>query len=144
VSEEQVWEGGPSQWINLGPYVVCVLLCWLIVPVGIGISLWLRTRCTRYALTTERLRISTGVFTRTVEEIELYRVRDTSLVEPLLYRLFGLATILITTSDYSAPHVRLVGVPDGEAVREALRRHVEASRQRQGVRDIEMTDIHRH
>lgn len=144
MSEEQVWEGGPSQWVNLGPYIFCVLFCWLVVPIFIGLWLWLQVRCTRYTLTTERLRISTGVFTRTVEELELYRVHDSSLVEPLLYRLVGLATILITTSDYSAPHVRLVGVADGEAVREALRKHVEACRQRQGVRDIEISNLHRH
>jgi uncharacterized membrane protein YdbT with pleckstrin-like domain len=138
VSEEQVWEGSPSQAVNLGLFVVCILTCWLVVPVLYAVWRWLQTRCTRFSLTSERLRITTGVLTRRTEEVELYRVKDTALTEPLFLRLFGLGTVEIATTDTSAPQVTLLAIAGAKEVREKIRMHVELSRRRRGVRDVEV------
>src|SRR3712207_3533304 len=53
---------------------------WLIAAVWVGSALvalgqYLRLRTTRYHLTTERLRITTGLLSTRTEELELRRVR---------------------------------------------------------------------
>jgi uncharacterized membrane protein YdbT with pleckstrin-like domain len=141
VSEEQVWEGSPSQVRNLGFYVVCALTCWLVVPIFLALWRWMETRCIRFTLTSERLKMASGVFTRRTDEVELYRVKDTALTEPFFLRLFGLGTIELTTTDATTPVVVLPAIAEAGQVRERIRTHVELSRQRRGVRDVEVEHI---
>jgi len=56
-------------------------------------------KATRYEVTTQRVRIRRGIATKRTDEVELYRADDTSLIEPLPMRLFGLGTIEIRTND---------------------------------------------
>lgn len=135
--ETSVWKGSPSQAINFGTYTLCVLLCWMIVPIFIFIWKWMEVRATVYELTTERLKMSSGLFTKRTEEIELYRVRDISLVEPFWYRLFGAGNITLLTADVSTPDVVLEAVPGPQELREHLRQCVEGVRERKRVRNVE-------
>lgn len=135
--ETLVWKGTPSQAINFGTYVVCVLLCWLVVPIFIFIWKWMEVRATVYELTTERLKMTSGLFTKKFEEIELYRVRDISMIQPFWYRLFGAGNITLLTADVSTPDVLLQAIPQPQEVREHLRQCVETVRQRKHVRAVE-------
>jgi len=137
MEERTVWKGSSSQVINLGTYLLCLLFVWLIVPLFIGIWKWIENRCRVYEITTQRIRITTGVFTKRTEELELYRVRDTSLVEPFLYRLFGAGNIEVVTMDVTTPGLTLEAIKDAAAVREEIRKNVEACRDRKGVRVTE-------
>ncbi len=135
--ETIVWKGSPSQAINFGTYTLCVLLSPLIVPIFIFIWKWLEVRATIYELTNERLKMTSGLFTKKFEEIELYRVRDISMVQPFWYRLFGAGNITLLTADVSTPDVILEAIPDPLTVREHLRQAVETVRQRKQVRTVE-------
>ena len=75
-AEEIVWRGTSSQWKNFGVYLLCGLLCWLIVPIFFALAYYLKTRCKVFELTTQRLKITSGVFTKVTETLELYRVKD--------------------------------------------------------------------
>jgi uncharacterized membrane protein YdbT with pleckstrin-like domain len=57
---------------NFGAY----LFCWLIVPIFFALVYYLHTRCKVFELTTQRLKITSGVFTKVTETLELYRVKD--------------------------------------------------------------------
>jgi uncharacterized membrane protein YdbT with pleckstrin-like domain len=92
---------------------------------------------TEYELTSQRLVLRSGVFNRKTEEIELYRVRDSSLDEPLLLRLFGAGNIVLYAIDTSAPTIVLRGVRGAAEVRQKLRAAVEATRDQKRVRSIE-------
>jgi len=98
---------------------------------------WLDTRCHRWEVTTERIRTTTGILSRRMEEIELYRVKDTSLEEPFLYRLFGRGTIVLETSDRSSPELRIEAIAGARELREQIRGCVEKIRERKGVREID-------
>jgi len=63
-AEEIVWRGTSSQWKNFGVYLLCGLLCWLIVPIFFALVYYLKTRCKVFELTTQRLKITSGVFTK--------------------------------------------------------------------------------
>lgn len=139
MSEERtVWTGTPSQVINLPVFIVCGLLFWLIVPLFIIVWKWLVTWSTRYELTTERLKTRVGVINKKMDELELYRVRDYKLEQPLMLRLFSLANIILQTSDRSNPVVVLRAVPDAEHLREQIRALVEACRGQKGVREVDV------
>ena len=126
--EQVVWSGSPSQVLNLPVFLLCALLCWLVVPIIIAIWKWLTLRNIRYELTTERLKIRQGVLNKELDEIELYRVRDYRLEQPFWLRLFGLGNILLNTADTSNPFVLLRGVRESEQVYEQIRKYVEDCR----------------
>ena len=138
MAEEQgLWKGSPSQVVNLATYAMCLLLCWLVAPVIYALWRWIDTRLTGYELTSQRLVLRSGVFNRRTEEVELYRVRDSSLDEPLLLRLFGAGNVVIYATDSSSPSLVLRAVKGAADVRQKLRAAVEVVREQKRVRSIE-------
>ena len=131
-------EGSPSQVLNVPVYVVCALLIWLVVPLFYALWRWLVLKNTRYELTTERLKLREGVLNKRLDEIELYRVRDYSLEQPLLIRIFGLSNITLGTADPSQPVVVLRAISNGEFVLEQLRRYVEDARVKKRVLPLDL------
>ncbi len=132
--EETVWSGRPSHINNLVLYIVCTIL---VIPVFYAIWKWLELRCTTYELTTQRLRIITGVFNRDEEEIELYRVKDISFSQPFLPRMFGLGNVTMHTSDKTTPELTIAGIADAREFRDLLRDRVEQRRDEKRVREVD-------
>jgi uncharacterized membrane protein YdbT with pleckstrin-like domain len=137
-NEEVVWAGSPSQIVNLPVFVVCALFCWLVVPIFIALWKWLVVKNIRFELTTERLKLRHGVLNRSLDELELYRVRDYRLEQPLFLRIFSLGNIIVRTTDTTHPLIVLRAVHDGENVLEAVRRNVEECRARKNVRALDL------
>jgi len=134
MNDERIeWSGHPSQWRNLWWFVACVLL----VPIPWAIWRWLETRNTTYTLTDQRLKATRGVFTRTTEDLELYRVRDSRFEQSVAERMLGLGQIVLFTTDETSPEIRLTFIRDAEAVREKIRTLVEARRDAKRVRYLD-------
>jgi len=136
-AEESLWVGRPSQVTNMGAYILCTLFCWLVVPIFIGLWKWIQLRNLKYELTTERLRTTQGVFSKRTDDLELYRVKDTTYLQPFFLRMFKLGNIELETSDKSSPFVVLHGIRNASEVREQLRRHVERRRDQKRVREVD-------
>lgn len=132
--EHTEWSGTPSQWHNAGWWIASLL----IVPLPFAIWNAIVIRNTRYVLTNQRLKITTGVFNRNIEDIELYRIKDTRLEQSFLQRLVGIGDIELGTSDASTPVLRLASLPDAEAVRDRLRSLVETRRDAKRVRELDL------
>lgn len=94
-------------------------------------------KATQYEVTSERVRIRTGLLTKRTEELELYRAMDTSLIEPLTMRMLGLGTIEIRTADASSPTVYLHAIHKPRQTREQIRKFIEECRDRKRVRMTE-------
>ncbi|MGE0488914.1 MAG: PH domain-containing protein [Vulcanimicrobiota bacterium] len=92
------------------------------------------TMGTRYELTSQRLRIFRGVFSRQLEEIDLVRVRDTEVTQNLGERAFKIGDVKILSSDTSKPEVVLNNVREPFEVREIIRKAYLAEQQRRGLR----------
>ena len=137
-ADEIVWSGSPSQIVNLPAFVVCFLLCWLVVPIFVALWKWLVVRNTRYELTTERLKLREGVLNKVFNEVELYRVRDYRAEQPWYLRPFSLGNVIMGTTDASHPTLVVRAVRDVERVLELVRRHVEDCRARKNVRAIDL------
>lgn len=138
MAEESVWCGSSSQWKNLGVFILCGLFCWLIVPIFIALARYLQTKCKIYELTTERLKITEGVFSKVTDTLELYRVKDLETRQPFLHRLAGLENIRINTSDLSTPFVLIEAIPTTVGLGDKLRNQVEIIRQQKRVREIDI------
>jgi len=136
--ERVVWQGRPSPLEHAATFAVCGMLVWLVVPAFVALWRYLEQRCTRYTLTNERLTVSTGVLSKRVDELELYRVKDTRLEVPLLLRIFGLAHVVLFTSDRSQGVTRLRAVADAEMLRNQIRGLVEKRREAKGVRELDV------
>ncbi len=103
-------------------------------------SAWLffRLRAIEYVVTTQRVRIISGIFSKDIQEIELFRVKDTMAHQSFFLRLFGLGTITILSGDERNPRLVLSGVPQAVELREKLRQEVMTLRQRFGVRELDV------
>lgn len=153
--ENTIWKGSPSQWLNLGPFIVALLfaggvifgslffppaLIGLIIPALYMLWRFLEVRTRVFELTNERLRVTRGVFNQQIDEIELYRVKDSQTVRPWWMRLTGLSSILLETSDRSMPHLIIPAIAGGVKLRELLRTQVELERDRKRVRETDFDD----
>jgi membrane protein YdbS with pleckstrin-like domain len=136
--EETIWHGTSSQWKNLGLYLLCGLFCWLIVPIFIALARYLQTKNKIYELTTERLKITEGVFNKVTDTLELYRVKDIETRQPFLYRMFHLENIAVNTSDASSPFILVEAIPSMVGFADKMRNQVEAVRMQKGVREIDI------
>ncbi len=156
-SETTVWKGSASQWMHWQFYLVCILSAMVIVVLSFmwkGIMGWLLlvalaaavgrywvTRCTTYELTTERLMKSSGVFNRRLDNMELYRVRDFTILQPFFMRILGLGNLHLITSDAANPELSIEAVRGIEVIREQLRKAVEAARDRKRVRQMDVDNV---
>lgn len=145
MEEETLWEGHPSQITNFWQYTFLIIIgvftagLGFLVTLPMAIWLYVSTKKTIYRLTNQRFICERGVFSTVADELELYRVRDTTVSQPFLIRLFGLGHIDIVTTDKSDPNVRIKGITDAKEVREIMRTHVEARRLATKTRDVEFT-----
>ncbi|PIY07753.1 MAG: hypothetical protein COZ18_15705 [Flexibacter sp. CG_4_10_14_3_um_filter_32_15] len=166
-TEQTLWTGSPSWLLHLGnvifwailgiilPTVIIylwtkgienpkldtffwvVLFASIIIPFSIIFLKIVDTRFINYTLTSERLIIKKGILTRTTDEIELYRIKDIRLIEPILQRLLGLSIVEITSSDRSNPNLSLAGIKKGDELRNTMRNEVERLRTTKKVREID-------
>jgi len=153
-AEADLWKGYTSQWVHFWFYFFCVLLAAaalagvpftgglsaaaLVIPLGLWLIRWWTTRTTVYELTTQRLKIHRGILTRRLEEVELYRVKDYVLEQPLFLRLLGLGNLTLVSSDATTPSIVLRAIAGVAAVREQLRTAVQAERDRKRVRELDV------
>ncbi len=135
-AETSVWQGRPSQWTNFWWFISCVL----VLPIPFAVWKWLTVRCTTYSLTTQRFRIASGVLNRSFDDLELYRVKDITVEQPIVERILGLGTIRMVTSDATTPTLVLSAIPDAVNVQDAIRREVERCRRERGVRELDVHD----
>lgn len=153
--ETLLWKGRPSQWLNLGPFTAALLLVAAIIagslffppasaalalPFAYAVWKFLVVRARIYELTSERLRFTRGVINQQVDEIELYRVKDSQLHRVWWMRLTGLAAVVLETSDRTMPNLTIPAIRGGMEMRELLRKQVEAQRDKKRVRELDFDE----
>lgn len=130
-------EGGTEELLHGIPFLALPVAS-IIIPSLIALWHFIRVQSIHYTLTTQRLITRNGVFSRKTDELELYRVRDFQMEQPLLYRLFGLGSIILMTADRTDPNIIIKAVARAEEIRNHIRNQVESRRGSTGVRDLEV------
>ena len=101
---------------------------------------WTSNLATTYEVTADRLILHKGILVKSIDEIELYRIKDVRLDYSLLNQMVDIGTITLTSTDRTTGDTAFVlrDVPMARERREGLRGLVERARQRRGVREIDM------
>jgi uncharacterized membrane protein YdbT with pleckstrin-like domain len=156
--EKTIWRGSSSAVLYAGFYFLCgsaFILCLAaaiylgihygltsalvcvgvsLLPLIAGLVRWLVNQSCVYELTSQRIRISSGIFSKTSQEVELYRIKDMTMVQPFLQRFFKCGNLVLATNDASTPTVAIEAVPEIEKLRDELRNAVETCRDQKRVR----------
>ncbi|MEM9001360.1 MAG: PH domain-containing protein [Bacteroidota bacterium] len=139
MEEQLIWEGSPSQWTNFTFYVLCVLLT-VVFGLGILMALWkyYDTKMNHIELTDQRIIEHKGIFSKTTNEIELYRVKDIKHLQPFWLRILGLSNIFLDSTDHSNPELLIKGITNGKDIKEKLRLAIDIRRDIKGVREVDI------
>ncbi len=95
--------------------------------------LWFPISFTKYSFDSERLYLSSGVFSSRDDECLLYRILDISLSRSFGQKFFGTGTIELNTRDRSTPIIRLENISNPKEVRKRLSEQIESERRRNHV-----------
>jgi uncharacterized membrane protein YdbT with pleckstrin-like domain len=131
--EELLFAGRPAVVQGLGGLLLALLT--------LGVSLlvaFIRTRGIHYKITSQRIVIEQGVFSKRMEQVDLYRVIDYVVERPLGQRIMGTGNIVLEAMDKTTPEIRIDGIrTDVVALYERLRYATEQEKRRRGVRVID-------
>ncbi|HAL91473.1 MAG TPA: hypothetical protein DCM68_00385 [Verrucomicrobia bacterium] len=133
--ETTIFELKPAARAHLG------LLLWgiaLLPALGLGLilllRLWYLIASTRYRLTTQRLFVQKGLVAKHLEEVELFRVKDVMLSQGVLDRILRVGTVVVLSTDDTAPRLELAGLRNPLDAKEKIRGAFRSARQREGMR----------
>jgi len=110
------------------------------VAVLIVLWKWIQNMAALYQVTSDRLIVKRGIIFKSIDEIELYRIKDVRMDFSLLNQWAGIGNICLGSSDETTRVGDLVmrNIEKAAPRREELRRLVDAARQRRGVREVDM------
>ncbi|MCU0235941.1 MAG: PH domain-containing protein [Acidobacteria bacterium] len=164
MEEKSIWSGNSSQIVNLGAFVLsglafsallaALVVLWeklrplgpaalapafviLLVPPAYALIKIILVKSLRYEVTSERIKITSGILSKKCSALELYRVKDYTLEAPFFFRLFRLGNVNILTSDRSNPEIVLRAVPRARKLMDDIRTHVELRRDQKRVREVD-------
>lgn len=116
-----VRDSAPAR-ISVGAVALVVVVTWVARPL-------LRWRTTSYELTSRRLRLRAGVFTRTGRDFPLSKISDVSFAQGLLDRLLGCGQLIVESAGERGQLV-LTEIPHVQDVQATLFQLVENEQDR--------------
>jgi hypothetical protein len=134
MSEKIYFEGKTT----LGNYRADLALCALFgitiigllyaIPKALGIVLKVYT--TTFKITSERIQVETGVLSRTLNSLELWRINDIMFRQTLIQRMFKECGILLVSQDKTHPFLGIDGLPEktGRQIFESLQADIAKAR----------------
>ena len=114
--------------MTAGWFITAALVLIFGISIAAGMVL---LRSTRYTITNQRLLIESGLFSKSVNEIDMRLIDDSQFHQGFIHRLLGIGNVTVMSSDKNTPVFTLRGVRDPRAVREVVRAHAFAASQRQ-------------
>ena len=114
--EQTLFSGHPKMIYTFSQYVVAVCTLGLALLVY-----WLRSLSLTFTITTQRVRVERGLFSKAQDNVELFRVDHFDVLKPLGMRLLGLCRVQLHSSDAEMPLVDLFGIAGLEAMADTLR-----------------------
>jgi hypothetical protein len=133
--EEVLFDGYPALLPSLGSVFLAIVTLGLYL-----IPAWWRSRSRHYRLTTRRVVVETGVLGKRLEQVDLYRVSDYTVLRPIGQRLLGTGDLVLRTLDRTSPVVAIAGIrADVVTLYERIRAATEREKLRRGgVRVMEV------
>ncbi|WP_158543463.1 PH domain-containing protein [Dyella solisilvae] len=130
--EKVLFQGHPVKYYQFSQYI------WTVLTLGIAaIVYWMRSISVTYTITTQRIRMESGLLSKTQDNLELFRVDHFDLQKPLGMRLLGQCLLCMHSSDQDMPEVQIYGIPGLEAMADTLRDCSLRERSRRRVLPVE-------
>lgn len=161
--EDVIWEGrysmrnflgrgmarvvGVIAWVALASYTFgyghenletltwilgAVVLLW---TVALGLRMFQAHYSHFYRLTNRRLFVSSGIFHRRRDQMELLSIKDVFTRQLSLFdRWLGLGTVVVVSSEQALPTIYLSGVDDPKAIMDLVWHHARAERDQNSVK----------
>jgi len=124
-----IFEGTPSWKAWFWSYVVaCVLSIALVGLFWLG-YLHFRRKSLRYKITGRTIDYEVGIFSRQIETLQLWRVKDLDFRQSVFERMLGIARIYIFTNDLTDPELILRGLPASREIFDRLKDAADLARQ---------------
>lgn len=132
--EELLFSGRPALIQGVGGLLLAILTLGVSVIVA-----WFQTRGTHYKITSQRVVIEQGVFSKRMEQLDLYRVVDYVVERPFGQRIMGTGNIILEAMDKTTPEIRIVGIKtDVIKLYEKLRYSTEQEKKKRNVRVLDV------
>lgn len=111
-------------------------LIWLsLATISVACYHFMYIRNTRYFITPQVIRIRTGLFSKRLDNLEMYRIKDYVITQPLILQLFRLMNLTLKTTDPENKTIRLTGIPVSDIV-DTIRGHVQEARQHNRIFEV--------
>lgn len=110
------------------------------VPLALGalafVAMNLFRKSQRVRVSNRNIETETGVLSRRIDILELWRVRDVRYRQSMTDRMLSIAHIQVFTKDVTSPELEIFGMPASKQLFERLRDSVELQRQSNRVLGI--------
>jgi len=116
--------GAPPEYAVLGFVLLVAIIC---------LGYYLKSVSTHYQITTQRIKLERGLFSKLQESLELFRIDHFELHKPLGMRLVGQCALHLFSSDAELKNFYIYGVPNLEALADTLRTCQLRERSRRGL-----------
>jgi len=158
IDTEVYFQGSPSLWAMTGSFLAAVLVLGLAgfiacyYPqykggwVGLGLAVltlfWLLVKIIilksfAYRITSDRIEFEEGVFSKRLDNVDLFRITDLQLNQSLLDRILTIGTIELVTTDANQSTCVIFKIKNPRPVFEILKKTSLSADRRRGVVHME-------
>lgn len=119
-------------------------LSWWLSPYFIAFSLvvcgfaWYRIlyiRSFQYLITYEYIRMTSGIFFKRIDQLEMFRVKDYTITQPFILQLFNLMYLTLKSTDPQNPVIQFQGIPES-AITDTIRHRVLEARKTNNIYEL--------
>lgn len=126
--EETIYVGHPAAVYTIGQLFAVLLTFGLAL-----FSYWLNSLSLKYYITTQRIKFERGIFSKTQQNIELFRIDDFEVQKPFEMKLLGYGLLRLKSTDRQTPEVIIYGVRNIDTIAEQLRECTLRERERRNI-----------
>lgn len=114
--------GGLADSINLVAALQVASLTAGIIFFLILLKKWVKLAMITFCISEERVEYETGIFARSIENIDMWRVKDLSFSQTVPQALLGLGTITLLSTDKTSPVLQIGPIRRARQVYDQLKR----------------------
>ena len=90
------------------PYLTTILNCIALIIIGIGLYHYFYLRCTVFIISHDQIKTMTGVFSRRIDFLEMYRIKDYIVKQSFIFRILNLMTFTLLANDKNTQNKTII------------------------------------
>jgi uncharacterized membrane protein YdbT with pleckstrin-like domain len=101
-------------------FVLCLILCLVVIGIILLLVWYLQTRGTTLTVTTEQTTLRRGILSRTTNDVFHENVRNIIARQSFFQRMMGTGYIGISSSGQSGIEIEVSGIPDPDRIKDLI------------------------